>query len=180
MFFNPFYQTLVNRHFLQALLSSVQFSHSVGSHSLWPHGLQHTRLPCPSPIPKVYSNSCSWSQWCHLTISSSVIPFSSCFQSSQHQGLYQWVSSSHQVAKVLEFHLQHQLFQWTFRTDFLQDGMVGSPFSPRYSQESSPTPQLKNISSSALSFLYSPTLTSHPYMTTGKTWLWLNGLLLVK
>ena len=62
--------------------SSVQFSHSVFSDSLWPHGLQHTRPPCPSPTPWVYSNSCSLSQWCHLTISSSAFPFSSCLQSS--------------------------------------------------------------------------------------------------
>ena len=79
---------------------------------------------------------------------------------SQHQGLFQWVSPSHQVAKVLEFQLQHQSFQWIFRTDFLLDGLVGSPCSPRDSQESSPTPQLKSISSSVLSFLYSPALTS--------------------
>ena len=79
---------------------------------------------------------------------------------SQHQGLFQWVSSLHRVTKVLEFQLQHQSFQWTFRTDFLQDGLVGSPCSPRDSQESSPTPQFKSINSSVLSFLYSPTLTS--------------------
>jgi len=59
---------------------------------------------------------------------------------SQHQGLFQWVSSLHQVAKVLEFQLQHQSFQWTLRTDLLQNGLVGSPCSPRDSQESSPTP----------------------------------------
>ena len=59
---------------------------------------------------------------------------------SQHQGLFQWVSSSHQVAKVLEFQLQHQAFQWTPRTDLLSDGLVGSPCSSRDSQESSPTP----------------------------------------
>ena len=83
---------------------------------------------------------------------------------SHHQGLFQWVSSSHQVAKVLEFQLQHQSFQWIFRTDFLYDGLVGSPCSPRDSQESSPTPQLKNINSLALSLLYGPTLTStHDY-----------------
>ena len=82
------------------------------------------------------------------------------FNLSQHQGLFKWVSSSHQVAKVLEFQLQHQSFQWIFRTDFLYDGLVGSPCSPRDSQESSPTPQFKCISSSVLSFLYSPTLTS--------------------
>ena len=79
---------------------------------------------------------------------------------SQHQGLFKWVSSSHQVAKVLEFQLQHQSFQWTPRTDLLQNGLVGSPCSPRGSQESSPIPQFKSINSSALSFLYSPTLTS--------------------
>jgi len=64
----------------------------------------------------------------------------------------------HQVAKVLE--LQHQSIQWIFRTDNLYDGLAGSPCSPRDSQESSPTPQFKSINSSALSFLYSPTLTS--------------------
>ena len=78
---------------------------------------------------------------------------------SQHQGLFQWVNSSHQVAKVLEFQLWHQSFQWTPRTD-LQDGLVGSTCSPRDSQESSPTPQFKSINFSALSFLHSPTLTS--------------------
>ena len=59
---------------------SVQFSCSVVS-TLWPHGLQHTRLPCPSPTPRVYSNSCPLPQWCHPTISSSVVPFFSCLQS---------------------------------------------------------------------------------------------------
>ena len=77
-----------------------------------------------------------------------------------HQDLFQWVNSSHEVAKVLEFQLQHQSCQWTPRTDLLQDGLVGSPFGPRDSQESSPTPQFKSINSSALSFLHSPTLTS--------------------
>ena len=79
---------------------------------------------------------------------------------SQHQGLFKWVSSSYQVAKVLEFQLQRQSFQWIFRTDFIYDGLVGSPCSPRDSQESSPTPQFKSINSLVLSFLYSPTLTS--------------------
>ena len=86
------------------------------------------------------------------------------FNLSQHQGLFQWVSSSNQVAKILELQLQHQSFQWIFRTDFLWDWLVWSPCSPRDSQESSPTPQFKSINSSALSFLYSPTLTSiHDY-----------------
>ena len=60
---------------------SVQFSPSVVSDSLWPHGLQHARPPCPSPTPGVYSNSCPSNQWCHPIISSSVVPFSSCLQS---------------------------------------------------------------------------------------------------
>ena len=68
-------------------VSSIQFSHSVVSNSLRPHGLQHTRLPCPSPTPRVYPNSCPLSQWCHLTISSSVVPFS-CLQSCQASGSF--------------------------------------------------------------------------------------------
>ena len=72
---------------------------------------------------------------------------------SQHQGLSKWVSSSHQVAKVLEFQLQHQSYQWTPRTDLLYDGLVGSPCSPRDSQESSPTPQFKSINSLVLNAL---------------------------
>ena len=81
------------------------------------------------------------------------------FSLSQHQGLFQWVSSSHQVAKVLELQLQHQSFQWIFRTDFPEDWVVGSPCSPRDSQESS-TLHFKSINSSVLNFLYGPTLTS--------------------
>ena len=93
------------------------FSHQVVSNSLWPYGLQHTRIPCPSLSPELYSNSCPLVQWCHPTISSSVAPFSSCLY--QHQGLFQWVGSLHQVARVLELQLRHQSFQWIFRTDFL-------------------------------------------------------------
>ena len=70
------------------------------------------------------------------------------------------VSSSHQVANILEFQLQHQLFQRIFSTDLLQNGLVWSPCNPGDSQESSPKPQFRSINSSALSFLYSPTLTS--------------------
>ena len=87
---------VLNRRF-----SLVQFSHSVVSKSLQPHGLQHARLPCPSPTPGAYSNSCPLSQWCHPTISYSVIPFSSFLQSFPASGSFQGVSSSHQVAKVL-------------------------------------------------------------------------------
>ena len=86
------------------------------------------------------------------------------FNLSQHQGLFQWVSSSHQVAKVLEFQLQQRSFQWIFRIDFPWDWLLWSPCSPRDSQESSPTRQFKSISSSILSPPYSPTFTSiHDY-----------------
>ena len=110
---------------------SVQFSFPVMSDSLWPHGLQHTRLPHPSPTPRACSNSCPLSRWCPPTISSSIVPFSSRLQSFPASGSFQWVSSSHQVAEVLELKLQHQSFQWIFRTDFLKDWLVWSPCSPR-------------------------------------------------
>ena len=73
---------------VQLSYPSVQFSCSVVSDSLQPHGLQHTRLPCPSPTPGAYSNSCPLSQWCHPTISSSVIPFSSCLHSFPASGSF--------------------------------------------------------------------------------------------
>ena len=68
---------------------SVQFSRSVMSDSLWPHGMQHARPPCPSPTPRVYSNSCPLSRWCHPTISSSVVPFSPSIQSFPASGSFQ-------------------------------------------------------------------------------------------
>ena len=80
--------------------SVSQFSHSVMSDSLRPHGLQHARPPCPSPTPRACSNLCPSSRWCHPTVSSSVIPFSSRLQPFPASGSFQWVSSSHQVAKV--------------------------------------------------------------------------------
>ena len=143
------------------VISSVQFSHSVVSDSLRPHELQHARPPCPSPTARVHPNPCPSSQWCHPTISSSVVPFFSCPQSFPAPGSFQMnqlFASGGQSSR--EFQLQHQSFQWTPRTDFLQDGLVGSPYSPKDSQESSLTPQFKSMNSSGLSFLYSPTLTS--------------------
>ena len=83
----------------------LQFSHSVVSDSLWPHGLQHARPPCPLPTPRAYSNSCPLSRWCHPAISSSSSPSPPALKLSQHQSLFKWVSSSYQVAKVLESQL---------------------------------------------------------------------------
>ena len=163
--------------------SSVQFHLSIVSDSLWPNELQHARPPCPSPTPGAHPNPCLLSRWCHPTISSSVLPFSSCPQSSPASGSFPmsqlftsggqtigvsastsvlpmntqgwsplewtvWIlqckglsrvfsnttvekhhffgtqlssesNSSYQVAKVLEFQLQRQSFQWIFRTDLL-------------------------------------------------------------
>ena len=143
----------------------VQLTRSVASDCLWPHELQHARPPCPSPTPGVHPNSCPSTQ------TDAIQPFHPLSSPSppapnpsQHQGLFQWVNSSHEVAKVLEFQPQHQSFQWTPRTGLLQNGLVGSPYSPRDSQESSPTPQFKNINSLVLSFPHSPILTSiHDY-----------------
>ena len=126
----------MNRHLLL-------FSHSFVSNSLRHHGLQHTSLPCPSPSPGACSNSCPLSQWFHPTICPLSFLSSPTFNLSQHQGLFQWVNSSHQVAKVLEFQLQHQSFQWIFRIDFFYDWLVWFPCSPRDSRESSLAPVQK-------------------------------------
>ena len=122
--------------------------------------MDHSTPGLQLPTPGVYSDSSPLVsdaiQPSHLMLT----PSFPALNLSQHQNFFKWVSSLHQVAKVLEFQLQHQSFQWTPGTDLLWDGLVGSPCSPRDSQESSPTPQFKSINSWTLSFLYSPTLTS--------------------
>ena len=140
--------------------SSVQFSHLVMSDSLWPHESQCARPSCPSPSPRVHSNSHPLSRWCHLAISSCVVPLSSCPQSLPASGsfpmsqLFTWGGQSNGVSASASFPPKK------FQDDLLQNGLVGSPCSPRDSQESSPTPQFKRINSSALGFLHNPTLTS--------------------
>ena len=119
-----------------------------------------TKLPCPSLSPEVCSNSCPLSQWCIQACHPLSSPSPLALNLSQHHRLFQWVSSLHQVAKVLEFQLQHQSFQWIFRADFLYDWLVWSPCCLRDSQESSSGPQFKSINSLVLSFLDGPTLTS--------------------
>ena len=159
------YKVEAQKWFLTELSrTSVQFSHSVMSDSLRPHGSQHARPPCPSPTPGVYSNSSPLSRWCHPTISSSVVPFSSCLQSFPASGSFprsQFFASGGQrigvsaSASVLPMNIR----------DWFPLGWTGwiSLQSKESSQESSPTPQFKSINSSALSFL------SHPYMITHKT-----------
>ena len=135
-------------------MGSVQFSRSVMYNSLRPHESQHTRPPCPSPSPGVHSDSRPSSQSCHPAISSSVVPFSSCPQYLPASGsfpmsqLFAWSGQSIGVSALASF----------LPKKSLQNGLAGSPCSPRDSQESSPTPQFKSISSSVLSFL--PILTS--------------------
>ena len=142
----------------------AQFSRSVVSDSLWTQESQHARPPCPSSTPRVHSNSCSSSWWFHRTISSSIVPFSSCPQSLPASGsfpisqLFAWSSQNIGVsasASVPPMNTQDwSPLGWTGWISLQSKG----------SQESSPTPQFKSINSSVLSFLHSPTLTSiHDY-----------------
>ena len=147
--------------FIQSeFIKSDQISRSVVSDSLRPHESQHARPPCPSPTPGVHWDSRPSSQWCHPAISSSVIPFSSCPQSlpeSESFPMSQLFASGGQstgVSALASFPQRNP------RADLFQNGVVGSPCSPRDSQESSLTPQFKSINSSALSLLHSPTLKS--------------------
>ena len=143
-----------------------QFSRSVVSDSVWPHGLQHARPPCPSPTPRVYSKSCPLSWWCHPTISSSVVPFYFCFQSFPAPESFQMSQLFTSYGQSIRVSASTSVLPMNIQDWFPLGGLVGSPCSPRDAQESSPTPQFKSINSVALSFLYSPILT---YITTGKT-----------
>ena len=143
--------------------SSVQFSCSVMSNTLWPHGLQHARTHCPSSTPGVYPNSCPLSWWCHPTISSSVVPVFFHLQSFSASGSFQmsqlFASGGQNIGvsastSVLPRNTQDwSLLGWT--------GWIS--LQSKNSQEASPTPQFKSASSSVLSFLYSPTLPSIHY-----------------
>ena len=137
--------------------SSVQ---SLSHVQLFATSGRHARPPCPSPTPGVHSNSCPSTRWFHPAISSSVVPFSSRLHSFPASGSFpmsQFFASGGQsigvsaLASVLPMNTQ----DWS-----PYNGLVGSPCSPRDSQESSPTPQFKSINASELSFLHSPTLTS--------------------
>ena len=114
------------------------------SASLQPHGLQHTRLPCPSLSPGVWSNSCQLIQWCHPTISSSSAPSPFPFNLSQHQGFIQWFGSSHQVLKYRSFSISPSSEYWGLIS--FRDWLLWSPCCPRDPQQSSPAPQFESIS----------------------------------
>ena len=147
---------------------SFQFYSSVVSDSLRPHGLQHARLPCPSPIPRAYSDSCPSIRWCHPTISSSVIPFSSGFQSFPASGSFpmsQFFTSGGQSievsvsASVLPMNIQDWfpfgLTSWIS----LQSKGLSRIFSNSTVQKASILPRLA----------FFIVQLSHPYTTTGKT-----------
>ena len=139
-----------------------QFSRSVVSNPLWPHGLQNTRLPCPSPSPGAYSNSCLLNQWCHPTISSSVIPFSSCLQSFPASGSFpmsHFFASGGQSIGASVSVLSMNIQDWFP----LRLTSLISLHSKGFSRVFSNTTVQKH-QSSALSLLHSPTLTSiHDY-----------------
>ena len=114
---------------LQQEFRSVQYS--VMSNSLQPHGLQHARPPCPSPTPGVYSNSCPSSWWCHPTILSSVVPFSSCLQSFPASGSFPMSQFSTSGGQSIGVSASASGLPVIFRTDVLEDWLVWSPCSPR-------------------------------------------------
>ena len=140
--------------------SSVQLSHSVVSDFLWPHELQHTRPPCPSPTPRVHSNSCPSSQWCHPAISSSVVPFFSCPQSLPASEsfpmsqLFAWAGQSTGVSTLASFLPKNtqdwSSLEWTGWISLQSKGL-----SRVFSNTTVQKHQFL-----ALSFLYGPTLTS--------------------
>ena len=147
---------------------SVQFSHSVVSNSLWLHGLQHARLPYLSPTPRAYSNSCLLSQWCHPTISSSVVPFSSCLQSFSASGSFQmsqfFASSGQSIrvsasASVLPMNTQDWFPLGWAGWISLQSKGLSRVFSNNHSSKAS-------ILQCSAFFMVQ---LSHSYLTTGKT-----------
>ena len=140
------------------LLGSVQFSCSVVSDSLRPHGLQHSRPPCPSPTPGAYSNLCCLSLWCHPTISSSVIPFSSCLQSFPASGSFQMTQFLHQVSFSISPSNEYSGLI-SFRMDWFDFLAVQGTLKSL----------LQHHSSKALCLAFFMVQLSYPYMTTGKT-----------
>ena len=138
------------------------------SYSLWPNGLQHTRLPCPSLSPGFCSNSCPLSLWCHPAISFSVSPSPPAFNHSQHQDLFQWVDFQHLMVKVLELQLQHQSVLPMNILSWFPLGMTGltSLQSKGLSRVIFSTTIRKHQFFSAQPFFM--VQLSHPYMTTGK------------
>ena len=140
--------------------SVSQFSRSVVSDSLRPHEPQHARPPHPSPTLRVHPNPCPLSRWCHPTISTSVVPLSSCPQSFPASGSFPMSQLFTSGGQSIGVSASTSVPPMNTQNWSPLNGLVGSPCCPRDSRESSPTPQFKSINSSAISFLHSPTLTS--------------------
>ena len=145
--------------YISFLQSVSQFSRSVMSDSLGPHGLQHARPHCPSPTPGIYSNSCPLSWWCHPTILSSVVPFSSCLQSFPASGPF----VMRQLFRIRWLKYWSFSFSISLSDEYLRLISFSikwfDPLIVQESQESSPTLQFQSISSIMFSLLYGPTLT---------------------
>ena len=161
------------------LTKPSQFSPSVVSDSLWPHGLQHSRLPCPSPTPRAYSNSCPLSRWCHPTVLSSVTPFSPCLQSFPSSGYF----SNELVLRIrwpkywsFSFNIspsnEHPGLI-SLRIDWLDLLAVQGTLKSLLQHHSSKASILRHSAFFIVQL-------SHLYMTTGKTIAWLDRHLLVK
>ena len=152
-----------NTEFTSSLFSSVQFSHSVVSNSLWPHELQHTRPPCLTPTPGAHPNSCSLSQRCHPIISSSVIPFSSCPQSFPASGSFQMsqllASGGQSIGVSASTSVLPMNIQGWFPLDLL--AVQGTLKSLLQHHSSKASILWRSV--------YFMVWLSHPYMTTGKT-----------
>ena len=139
---------------------SVQFSSSVVSDSLRPQELQHARTPWPSTTPGVTQIHVHWVSDAIQPSHPLSSPSPPAPNISQHQNLFQWVNSLHESGQSTGVSALASFLPKKSQADLLWNGLVGSPCSPRDSQESSPTPQFKSINSLALSFLHNPTLTS--------------------
>ena len=137
------------------------------SNSLWPMDCSMPGFPDHDQLPELAQTHVHWVSDAIQSSHPLSSPFPPTFNLSQYQGFFQWISSSHQVTKVLELPLQYQSFQWIFRTDFLQNWLVGSPCSPRDSKELSPTPSSKSSILQCSAFFI--VQLSHPYMTTRET-----------
>ena len=157
---------------------SVQFSHSVKSDSLWPHGLQHTRPPSPSPTPRAYSNSCPLSQWCNPATSSSVIPFVICLQSFPASGSFQMSQLFTSGGQSIGVSASTSVLPMNIQDWFPLGWTVWVSLKSRGCSRVFSNTTVQSISSSVLSFLYSPTLTFIDDYWKKQNWL--DGPLLAK
>ena len=133
--------------------------------SLWPHGLKHIRLPCPSLSPGICLNSCQLCWWSYPTISSSVVPFSSCLQSFPASGSFPMCLFFASGGQSLGASASAPVLPMSIQIWFLYNWLIWFPWSLRDSEEYSPTLQFESISSSPLWLLYGPALTSiHDYL----------------